>query len=157
MTDANVPADREVTGDALAPYDHVRPAHDLDLTPGVYRVVGASDDAVTLLRVADGEGRRRNTGEVTTVERAALGGFERAANPDENRSLGARASGHLRGLWWSVRVLARTVVDRPVPGTAALALVVVGLFGDAFVSLPDGADTVLFLAGFGFLWYLSRT
>lgn len=140
-------------------YDHLRPTADdsgaLDRQPGVYRVVGAPDDEVTLLRVTDGEGRRVHTGEVVTVERESLDRFEPAANPDEQRSLAATAASQLQGAWWSLRLVGEAVVDRPIPSAAALALVAAGLFGDAVASVP--ADALFVLAGALALVYLSRT
>ncbi len=65
----------------LAVYDHVRPA-DADLPGGTYRVVGTADDRVTLLRVADADGRRANTGHLERVPREDLAGFESADDPD---------------------------------------------------------------------------
>ncbi|MFT4891928.1 MAG: hypothetical protein ACI9YT_002865 [Halobacteriales archaeon] len=61
---------------------HYRPTTDAT-DPGVYRVVGTSDDVV-LLRLTDGEGGRIHTGELLRVPRDALeSSFEPASNPDE--------------------------------------------------------------------------
>lgn len=61
---------------------HYRPATDAT-DPGVYRVVGTSDE-VALLRLTDGEGERIHTGELLRVPRDALeSSFEPASNPDE--------------------------------------------------------------------------
>ncbi|QIB72785.1 hypothetical protein G3I44_01970 [Halogeometricum borinquense] len=46
---------------APAVYDHYR-ADDAAVSDGVYRVVGTDDETVTLLRVADADGRRSNVG-----------------------------------------------------------------------------------------------
>lgn len=61
--------------------DHVRPTDD-DGLDGVYRVVGRSEERVTLLRVADATGTRRHTGELVTVSRTDLDGFVIADAPN---------------------------------------------------------------------------
>jgi len=67
-----------------APYQHVRATDGAGVEAGVYRVVGTSPDSVTLLRVTDGDGRRRNTGHVVTVSRSRFAtDFEPAANPGD--------------------------------------------------------------------------
>ena len=64
-------------------YDHLRTDGGGDYQPGVYRVVGAGEGTVTLLRVTDGRGRRRSTGTVVTVHREDVrAAFEPAENPD---------------------------------------------------------------------------
>ncbi|MCU4801834.1 hypothetical protein OB920_15755 [Halobacteria archaeon HArc-gm2] len=97
-------ASADAVGDGVAVSDHVRPSGDgpvdadRSLPPGVYRVVGTPENAVTLLRVADADGRRVHTGEVHRVPRTDLDEFEVAANPDENRSLASSVVGQLDGL-----------------------------------------------------------
>lgn len=49
---------------------------------GVYRVVGRSDDAVTLLAVGDADGVRVHTGQIHHVSRERLAGFERVRAPE---------------------------------------------------------------------------
>lgn len=135
------PVDREATGAGVP--------------PGVYRVVGTVADHVTLLRVADADGRRAHTGEVHSVPRTALDSFELADDPDENRPLSAVLLSQLDAVVWQFRTLGRTVRDRPVPGSAALAFVILGLFGGSFLPIPDYADTILILVGV--LWLLLLT
>lgn len=62
-------------------YDHYRPATgDSDTS---YRVVGAGDDRVTLLRLTDADGTREATGELRYVARDDLAReFVAAADPD---------------------------------------------------------------------------
>lgn len=67
-----------------AVHDHLRPTG-ADYPPGVYRVVGR-DEGLRLLRVADVDGTRVNTGEVYDVERTELDGFEPAPDLDAGRS-----------------------------------------------------------------------
>ncbi|MFB6084246.1 MAG: hypothetical protein ABEJ94_08380 [Halorientalis sp.] len=136
-------------------YDHVRSTGDV-LEPGVYRVVGADEETRTLLRVADGDGTRRHTGTVVTLPREDLSALEPAENPDGSRSVVAWVTGQLEGVYWSLRVLVRAVRERPVPGTVALAAMVVGLFGDPLVAIPDAGDALLVLAGALGLVVLSR-
>ena len=77
--------DRGTVGERVydpSPFEHFRPT-DGAADPGVYRVVGRPGDEVTLLRVADEDGRRVHTGEVVrhpVVDFPAS--FERASNPD---------------------------------------------------------------------------
>ena len=82
-----------MTANAPAAYDHYRLA-DADVvaanaTPGIYRVVGTDDEAITLLRVAGADGRRRHTGDLLTVDDGTLSAFEPAENPDGNRPISA--------------------------------------------------------------------
>lgn len=70
---------------------------------GVYRVVGTGE-RVTLLLVADRNGRRRHTGETVRVDRDVLSEqFEPAENPDAGVSPLAWLRGLVQGLVWSVR------------------------------------------------------
>ncbi len=64
-------------------HDHFRAGPDAPTPAGVYRVVGTDAGTVTLLRVADGAGRREHSGTVEHVDRETLAeAFERAENPD---------------------------------------------------------------------------
>lgn len=147
--------------ESVAVFDHVRPIGDgstaRELQPGVYRVVGTPEDVVTLLRVADAEGCRVTTGELHSVPRTDLDSLEPAGNPDENQSLAAMLTSQLDGLAWQLRLMGRTVVERPVPGTVSLGLVAVGLVGDPFFPIPDHVDAMLFLVGVLSLFYLTKT
>ncbi len=82
--------------------EHYRPTdgtHD----PGVYRVVGTTD-AVTLLRVADGDGRRAHTGEISRVsERDLDTAFEPASDPDAGINPVFALRNVLSGMYWNVR------------------------------------------------------
>lgn len=82
--------------------DHVRPT-DGEVDPGVYRVVGTGE-TVTLLRVADGDGRRVHSGAVCHVDADGLDrGFEPAENPDAGFSPVELGKNLLQGMYWSVR------------------------------------------------------
>lgn len=129
--------------------DHLRPT-DGTVPDGVYRVVGTDDASVTLLRVGDADARRVNTGEVHRVARDDLDGFERAENPDGNRAGGAMLVGAVEVLYWSVHAFGRQLLRKPLPTTAALALVVGGTLGDSFVSAPEPVfDGLLVLGALG--------
>jgi len=95
-----------VTETTPSPGDHYRPtsaATRATATRGVYRVVGVGD-RVTLLRVANGDGRRRHTGETIRVDREVLAeGFEPASDPDSGFSPLRWLRGQGQGLVWSVR------------------------------------------------------
>jgi len=70
--------------DVPAPYDHFRATPSADADPGIYRVVGTSETTVTLLRVTDGDGTRRATGDLCRVSLATLDSdFEPAENPGD--------------------------------------------------------------------------
>jgi hypothetical protein len=74
------------------PSDHVRPTGS-GAVP-IYRVVGVSADAVTLLRVTDESETRVYSGTVQTVERAAFRDeYESASDPGTPRD----PIGYLRG------------------------------------------------------------
>lgn len=82
--------------------EHYRPV-DGDHDPGVYRVVGVPDD-VTLLRVADGDGRRVHAGEISHAPVDALEtDFEAVDDPDAGFSPVALVRNQLQGLYWQVR------------------------------------------------------
>jgi len=126
----------------IAVYDHLR-STDPDDDDAVYRVVGTDDRTVTLLRVADGDGRRANTGEVVTFSRDALTSFEPAENPDGNRSLGVRLASVLSGGYWSLRA------GGPLM-TAGLVLAVAGTLGNVgLLALSPLVVNGLIFAGFG--------
>lgn len=81
---------------------HYRPASD-DYPAGVYRVVGAGD-TVVLLRLTDGDGRRRHTGRLERVRGDALADhFEPVADPDAGFAPAAGLLNAAQGLYWQVR------------------------------------------------------
>ena len=127
-------------------YDHLRPADGAALQEGVYRVVGVRTDEVTLLRVGDADGRRVNTGEVLTVDRATAERFAAAANPDGNRSLDGTIRSAASSAVWSVRAFLQKLAARPLLSTVAIALLAAGRFGDT-LGVPEAAQTVLVLVG----------
>jgi len=129
-----------------AVYDHLWPTG-TDYPDGTYRVVGTENDAVTLLRVANAQGRRVATGEVVSVPREELGGFDAAENPDGNRPLGAALNSKMRALYWSARVFARNMLANPRSAALALAVLLVGVAGDGVLSLPDALFPALTLVG----------
>lgn len=129
-----------------SPFDHVRPA-DGDYRDGIYRVVGTSDDAVTLLRVADADGRRRHTGDVIAVPQEELEGFDRAENPDGNSSPARNVASALEASYWSLRTFARELVANPVPTALFASVLLAGSLELEPVALPDGVHGVLVLAG----------
>lgn len=82
--------------------DHYRPTkgrHKGD----VYRVVGVTD-TVTLLRVADADGRRVHTGELRSVQTGTVeSDFEPAEDPDAGVSPGETVRNVAQGLYWDIR------------------------------------------------------
>mgnify|MGYP000241766883 CR=1 FL=1 len=118
------------------PYEHFKPAN-VDVSDGIYRVVGSDEETVTLLRVADANERRIHTGEVVTVSFDEFTGFIPAENPDGNRPLGATLTSHLEMGYWSIRVFLQQLASKPILATVAVTLVIVGVFGDQILPLPD--------------------
>lgn len=125
-------------------YDHLRPV-DADCPDGTYRVVGTGDESVTLLLVADAEGRRRHTGELITVDADAMGTFEAAENPDGNRSAASAATDRLPTVYWEVRAFLHELVVAPLPTAVGGLAIVAGLQG--MVPLPSELQGGLILAG----------
>ncbi|WP_435152373.1 hypothetical protein [Haladaptatus sp. DFWS20] len=83
-------------------HEHYRPTND-GYTPGIYRVVGTTDE-MALLRVTDADGRRVATGELLHVSQNTLDTeFEFATNPDTGFSPIHGVRNALTGLYWSVR------------------------------------------------------
>ena len=117
-------------------YEHFKPM-DVDVSDGVYRVVGRDEEAVTLLRVADADERRTHTGEVVTVPIDEFTGFTPAENPDGNRPVGEILTSNLERGYWSIRVFIQQLASNPLPTLGAIALVLAGVFGDRIFSLPD--------------------
>lgn len=116
-------------------YAHYRPAEG-DLPAGVYRVVGATEDDVTLLRVGDADGRRVNTGEVYAVPTDEVDSFERVENPDGNRPLGETLTAPIVAGYWGLRAFLGQLVANPVPSVVALFLIGAGVFGEGRLSVP---------------------
>jgi hypothetical protein len=127
-------------------YDHVRPT-DADYPEGTYRVVGTADGTVTLLRVADADERRVNSGEVVAVDHDELDGFDPGENPDGNRPIGAAVASKLEMGYWSIRAFLRQLVANPLPSAVALGVVLAGFLGEGVLPLPDVGLGALILAG----------
>jgi hypothetical protein len=130
-------------------YDHYRTT-DGDYEDGIYRVVGTGNEKITLLRVGDADGRRVNTGELIAVSRNELDGFEKAENPDGNRSLSEKFLSVPETAYWSIRVFAGELVAHPLPASVALGLVLIGSLGDGIVPIPDiGLGALIFVGSLG--------
>lgn len=126
-------------------YDHLRSTDPDDA--GIYRVVGTHADSVTLLRVADGDGRRAHTGEVVTVPTDALDTFESAENPDGNSSVTRKLRSLAEGLYFSFRSVLSSLATRPLLTALGLGLYLGGRFGGGRLPLPDLALSTLALVG----------
>jgi hypothetical protein len=82
--------------------EHYRPTTD-EYDPGVYRVVGTTDDPA-LLYVGDVEERRVHTGELVRVPAGRLDrDFEPAPDPDAGLDPLAAVENALQGLYWQFR------------------------------------------------------
>jgi hypothetical protein len=100
----------DAEGPPTAPYSHVRPSDDVDVDPGVYRVVGTTEGRVTLLRVTDADGRRMHAGTVVRVDASTVAGsFEPAPNPDSGFSPTRLLRSMGQSLYWQARSLVRLV------------------------------------------------
>lgn len=124
--DRDAPADRA----RVSVYDHLRAGPDDPIPAGVYRVVGADGDGATLLAVADGDGRRGNTGRIERVDAATVDALAPAGNPDTGL-------GRLRQVPKAYRAHSKTTA-------AAVAAVLVGLLARRNLVLdPDLGETLL--------------
>ena len=127
-------------------YDHFF-ASDTDYRDGIYRVVGTDEERVTLLQVGDADDQRVNTGKTITVSYDDLSDFESAENPDGNRPVGAAVRSQLEMVYWSLRIFVQQLAAHPLISLLAIAVILVGNFGEGTVPLPDLAYGVLIIIG----------
>ncbi|WP_254536084.1 hypothetical protein [Halomarina litorea] len=130
----------------VAPFDHFRADEGAPVAPGIYRVVGADDERVTLLHVGDTAGGRVHTGRIERVPRTALDRLEAADSPDLTGPRAALAGG-LEGLWLTARFAPRRAAKRPLQTVAGLVLYLGGLLGPSVATLPDPAFDLAQAAG----------
>lgn len=135
-------------------YDHVQPI-DTDYLNGIYRVVGTPNGTVTLLRVADADGRRVSSGELVTVTADELDGFAPAENPDGNRPLETVIALKLKLIYWSGRVTVQHFVEHPLPTAVAVTLLLTVFFGDHILWIPEIMYSGFILAGSLSLAYIG--
>ena len=136
-------------------YDHYSPA-DTGYPDSTYRVVGTGDEGVTLLRVGDADGQRVNTGEIVTVSYDEFERFNAAENPDGNRPVGTAVRSQLEMIYWSLRVFVQQLAAHPLISLLAIAVILVGNFGEGTVPLPDLAYGVLIIFGALGLAYIGN-
>lgn len=127
-------------------YDHVS-LSETEYPDGIYRVVGTSDESVTLLRVGEPDGRRVNTGEVVTVDTEEFASLESAENPDGNRPLGEAVVSIFTTSYWSIWAFARNLVASPLPALVAITLLFVGVVGPGTGFGPEVVFSVLTIVG----------
>ena len=128
------------------PGDHYRANGDGPVPTGTYRVVGQDTEGVTLLHVGDGEGERRHTGRIESVERARLDDLETAEAPEPTPLDGL--TGILEAFWFSARAVPGNLRDRPGQFLLGAALLVAAAVGPAFVpGVSAGVLTVANLLG----------
>lgn len=135
-------------------YDHLQPTSE-EYRDGIYRVVGTDEDTVTLLRVGDADGRRRNTGELVTVDRDAIDSFESAENPDGNQPVGAVLRSVGASTYWSVRTFAMNLVANPLPSLVALLVLLAGALGPDYLDMSGPVETGLIVVGALALTYIG--
>lgn len=131
---------------APAVSDHVR-AVDTDLPAGIYRVVGTREDSVTLLRVGDSDGTRVVTGDVVTVDRDDVAALESADPPEWDRSVAESVTAAVEHVYWSLRAFGQQLGRHPLASAVTLAVVAVGLAGDAVLPFPDAVFSALAIVG----------
>jgi hypothetical protein len=136
-------------------FDHVSPG-EADHPDGIYRVVGTDGDGVTLLRVADAEGRRCNTGVLLTVDDDEFERFVPAENPDGNRPVGGAVASAATATYWSGRAFVGRLADRPRPTAVAVALVSLGVAGDGAGIPGPVAGTLAVVGALGLAYVGSR-
>lgn len=139
--------------DDIETYEHFRvtDANGDSIPAGVYRVVGTDESdtegRVTLLRVADADGQRRHTGDLRTVPREQVAAFESVPNPDGDRAASDSVAAGLGDLYWQLRSFVEQLAANPLATVVALAVTLVGLFGDPVVPLPGTLLGVVGVAG----------
>ena len=137
-----------------AVYDHFV-STDTAHSDGIYRVVGTSEDSVTLLRVANADGRRSHTGRIVTVSHGALDSLVPVENPDGNRPLGETVSSALETAYWSARVFVQQLAAHPLMTVLALTFITTGYFGEGIGPLSDGVSSILVVVGSLLLAYIG--
>jgi hypothetical protein len=119
--------------------DHYRADEDAPVAPGVYRVVGGDDDAVTLLRVGE-DGRRVHSGVVARVAREDLSALDPADDPDAGLGRLRQAPGRL--------------AERPLYAAMGLGLAAYG--GYRFAAVGNRGGLLAAAGGLAVLWLLVR-
>jgi hypothetical protein len=117
------------------PGDHYRANGDGPVPTGYYRVVGRDSEGVTLLHVGDGEGRRRHTGRVESVDRSRLDALDDAEAPEAGVRAGL--TGFFERLWLPVRLIPGNLRDRPGQALLGAALLASAVAGPALLDLPS--------------------
>lgn len=135
-------------------YDHYAPGNS-DHSDGVYRVVGVTEDGVTLLQVGDADGKRVHTGKIVTVSYSTFNSFAPVENPDENRPLGTTVASVPEMVYWSVRVFVQQLAAHPMMAALALVLIATGYLGGESLAFPDLALDLLILIGCLALAYIG--
>ena len=109
-------------------YDHVEVPNS-DHSAGIYRVVGTTDDTVTLLHVADADGRRIHPGRTVSVSHDTYQQLPTASNPDGGGSITDLLASLPATGYWAVRGSARQLSASPLRTLLAVAAVAVGALG----------------------------
>ena len=127
-------------------YDHVE-LRDSDYPAGVYRVVGTADGMVTLLHIADSDGRRIHTGRTVSVSHDACDELPPASNPDGGGSITDVLVSLPATGYWALRGSARQLAASPVRTLLAVAAVVVSAAGPRALSVSPLVLDGLLLGG----------
>ena len=124
------------------PNAHVR-VDGTTYSDGIYRVVGASEERITLLKVGTVDGRRVHTGLVVDLRPDQVAQLPDAPNPDGNRPVHERLTRLTESVYWGTRTFVRTVFAHPLPATGAGGVLLLGLVGP----LPEAVADLLVLGG----------
>jgi hypothetical protein len=135
----------KMTTPAVAEF--LRPTSTADHPAGVYRVVGTREQSVTLLRVGDSDGTRIVTGEVVTVDRDDLAGFEPADEPERDRSVAESVVAAVEHVYWSLRAFGQQLARHPLASTVTLAVVAVAFVGESVLPFPNAVFSGLAIVG----------
>ena len=107
--------------DTPAMYDHYRADTGAPIPAGTYRVVGTSG-GVTLLAVADADGRRTHEGRIERVDREVLAGLAPVDGPTDGPN-------PVTALYYSARAVPANLLARPGQTLLGIALALAVVFG----------------------------
>ena len=130
--------------------DHVE-LQDSDHPDGVYRVVGTTDETVTLLQVADADGQRVHSGYTIAVPTATYESLPAAANPDEQGLIAASLRSVPTGTYWTRRAAGRRYAEQPLLTAILVAIPVIVAVGEGVLPVQSGILDGIFAGGISWL------
>ena len=133
-----------------AVYDHVE-LQDSDHPDGVYRVVGTTDETVTLLQVADADGQRVHSGDTIAMPTAAYESLPAATNPDERGSIAATLRSVPTDTYWTRRAVGRRYAEQPLLTAILVAIPAIVAVGEGVLPVQSGILDGIFAGGISWL------